>query len=142
MTTAAHTHTCKQVDGLNDEIRDLRNTVLVYATEDMRRAAIEAASRSVVAALRLPGNNPDVDADLALKQSIDRLVTAVDDAEDPHLTPSALVKRLRVAIDDPGMVLERYRGRTVDEPPYESLSEWQLRAVLDVLTRGVKAVTV
>lgn len=140
MTVASHTHGCHEVDQLQDEIRDHERTISVLIAEHMRRAGIEAAARRMVAVFKLDSSDPNVDIDLALTEAGRALTDAVDAAEDPRLTPDALVGRLRVAVDDPGMVLERYRGRN-GEAPHESLSAWQLRAVLHVLTHGVKADT-
>ncbi|MER7331614.1 MULTISPECIES: hypothetical protein [unclassified Micromonospora] len=132
-----HEHTCAEVDHLKDEVRDLKRALTVYANEHMRMAAVHIAACALTAVFKLDGRDPNVDVDLAMEQGCRRLAEAVADAEGLRLHPDTLAKHLRVAIDDPGMVLERYRGRAVDEPPYESMTEWQTRAVLHVLTHPI-----
>lgn len=112
-------------------------TLLAYAHEHARMAAVVEAAQLLVAAWGLPCDDPAVDVDVAITEAGMRLAATVRTAEQPRLDPVALAGLIRQAVSDPGSVLPRRLD--ADRSPDETVGSWASRAVLHVLTNGTVA---
>ncbi len=73
-------------------------------------AALPATSEGLADALNRAGYHPDAD---------------------PHVPDLVDIRRV---VNDPGAVLPRYRGHGIDRDEWESLGNWQARALMHVFT--------